>query len=71
MGLPHKWQGAPIDFHRARIALRLAPFLYRTFGLPIRPPPKTLYAAVRIARVALAFRHGSTSPPTGASRPLL
>lgn len=26
--------------------------------------------AVRIARVALAFRHGSTSPPTGASRPL-
>lgn len=53
MGLPHKWQGAPIDFHRARIALRLAPFLYRTFGLPIRPPPKTLYAACSIAAAAL------------------
>lgn len=26
MGLPHNAQGAPIDFHLARIALRRAPF---------------------------------------------
>lgn len=60
MGLPHKWQGAPIDFHRARIALRLAPFLYRTFGLPIRPPPKTLYAACSIAAQTCLLRRSNS-----------